>query len=144
MAIRSGWGSASSGSKLPFFSALGLSTAFLSIEPDGRGSGEGKDGKEQGYNVLFLLDLEGFGHTRIDTHITAKTLKVIFYVEESGAVTLLRSELPSFRETLQSLGYEEVFLAAEPFERLSPEKRERFDLLTVGIPTEVSLVDLRA
>lgn len=94
--------------------------------------------------MLFLLDLEGFGRTRIDAYITSKTLKVIFYVEQGGAVTLLRSELPSFRETLHSLGYGEVFLAVKPLGRLSPEKRQKFDSLAVGVPTAVSLVDVRA
>jgi len=130
--------------EIPFFSGQGLATAFLSIEPDGRGGKEGKGAKRQGYHVLFLLDLEGFGHTRIDAHITSKTLKVIFYVEQSGVVTLLRSELPSFRETLHSLGYEEIFLAAQPLEQLSPEKRQKFDSLAVGVPTMVSLLDVKA
>lgn len=130
--------------EIPFFSGQGFSTAFLSIEPDGKESKERNGGKGRGYHVLFLLDLEGFGHTRIDGHITSKTLKVIFYVERSGAVTRLRSEFPSFRETLHTLGYEEVFLAAQPFAQLSPEKRQKFDSLTVGVPTSVSLLDIKA
>jgi hypothetical protein len=52
----------------------------------------------------LLLDLEGFGRTRIDAHTRAKTLQVVFYVEASKAVTLLRAEFGAFRKTLQALG----------------------------------------
>jgi hypothetical protein len=130
--------------EVPFFSAWGFSTAFLSIEPDGKGGKEGKGEKGQEYSVLFLLDLEGFGQTRIDAHIASERLRVIFYVEQSAAVALLRSELPSFHETLHSLGYQEVFLEAKLLEWLSPEKRQEFDSLATGIPLTVSLVDVKA
>ncbi|MBI3325317.1 MAG: flagellar hook-length control protein FliK [Nitrospinae bacterium] len=130
--------------QIPFFSGLGLSTAFLSIEPDGKRGKTGRGGKGQGYHVLFRLDLEGFGETRIHAHVASKTLKVIFYVEQSDAVKLLRSELSAFRETLHALGYEEVFLEAKSLGQLSPEKRRAFEPLAVGVPTTVRLVDVRA
>ncbi|MBI3301626.1 MAG: hypothetical protein HYZ72_06065 [Deltaproteobacteria bacterium] len=134
--------------QIPFFSGQEISTAFLSIEADGDNQGEkgkrGKGEKGQGYNVLFLLDLEGFGQTRIDAHITAKTLWVAFYVDQSRTVSLLHSELPAFRETLQSLGYKEVLLTAKPLAQLSSEKRQKFDALAAGIPGKINLLDVRA
>jgi len=95
-------------------------------------------------NVLFLLDLEGFGQTRIDAHLTAKTLWVAFYVDQSSAVALLQSALPAFRETLQSLGYEEVLLVAKPLGQLAPEKRQKFEALAVGASPSVHLLDVKA
>lgn len=133
--------------QIPFLSAQGLSTAMLSIEADeGRQEEAGKRGKThrgQGYNVLFLLDLEGFGQTRIDAHLSTKTLRVIFYVDQPQALALLQAELPGFRETLQSLGYEEVLLAAKPLAQLPAEKRPKFEALAVGVPATVSLLDVK-
>lgn len=134
--------------QIPFFTGQGLSTALLSIEPKGgrkQETGKGRSGeKGTGYNVLFLLDLEGFGQTRIDAHLTAKTLWVAFYVDQSSAVTLLQSELPAFRETLQSLGYEDVLLVAKPLGQLAPEKRQKFETLAVGASPSVHLIDVKA
>jgi hypothetical protein len=129
--------------EIPFFTGQGFSTASLAIAPDGKSDKGGEAGRGRGYHVLFLLDLDGFGRTRIDAHLTSKTLRVNFYLEHGEAVTLLRSELPSFRETLNASGYEEVSLAAQPLEQLSPEKRRKFDSLTVGVPATVSLLDVK-
>jgi hypothetical protein len=125
-----------------------LSTAFLSIEPDKGGNeetgkqGNGKTGK--GYNLLFLLDLEGLGQTRIDARITEKSLWVAFYVNQSHSLSLLQSEFPAFRQTLQAMGYEEVLLVARPVNLLSPEKQKKFAALALGVPARVSLLDVKA
>jgi hypothetical protein len=134
--------------QIPFFTGPGMTTAFLSIEPEGQGNGEagkrrnGEKGK--GYNILFMLDLDGFGQTRIDARIGEKSLWVAFYVDQNSSVALLRRELSTFRETIQSLGYEEVLLVAKPLRHLPPEKREKFESLTVGVPTSVHLLDVKA
>lgn len=133
--------------QIPFFAGQGLATAFLSIEPDGHGTGEKGEGQERrgkGHNVLFLLDLEGFGQTRIDAHIGEKSLWVAFYVDQDNSISLLKKELPGFRETLQAFGYDEVLLVAKPLGQLSPEKRKKFDALTIGAPTSVHLLDVKA
>lgn len=134
--------------QIPFFTGQGMTTAFLSIEPERQESGEtGKQGnkeKGKGYNILFMLDLDGFGQTRIDARVGEKSLGVAFYVDQNSSVALLRRELPAFRETLQSLGYEEVLLVAKPLGQIPPEKREKFDALAVGVPTSVHLLDVKA
>jgi hypothetical protein len=134
--------------QIPFFTGQGMTTAFLSIEPEGQGNGatgqQGNEGKGKGCNVLFLLDLEGFGKTRIDARIGEKALWIAFYVDQPDSVSLLKEELPGFRETLQALGYGEVLVVAKPLGQLSPEKRQKFEALTVGVPSSVHLLDVRA
>lgn len=134
--------------QIPFFTGQGMTTAFLSIEPEGQGKGgAGKRGngeKGKGYNILFMLDLDGVGQTRIDARIGEKSLWVAFYVDQNSSVALLQRELPAFRATIQSLGYEEVLLVAKPLGQIPPEKREKFDSLTVGAPASVHLLDVEA
>jgi hypothetical protein len=134
--------------QIPLFTGQGMTSAFLSIEPEGQGNGEaekrGNGEKGKGYNILFMLDLDGFGQTRIDARIGEKSLWIAFYVNQNSSVALLQRELPAFRETLQSLGYEEVLLVAKPLGHIPPEKREKFDALTIGAPASVHLLDVKA
>lgn len=133
--------------QIPLFTGQGITTAFLSIEPDDHGAGErgeGQKGSGNGHRILFLLDLEGFGQTRIDAHIGETSLWVAFYVDQDPSIALLRAELPKFRETLQAFGYEEVLLVAKPLGQLPPEKRKKFEALTIGAPTSVHLLDVKA
>ncbi|MGE0680907.1 MAG: hypothetical protein AB7P69_08395 [Candidatus Binatia bacterium] len=134
--------------QIPLFTGQGMTTAFLSIESEGQGNGEtetqrhGEKGK--GYNILFMLDLEGFGKTRIDARIGEKSLWVAFYVDQNSSIALLQREFPAFRETIQAFGYNEVLLVAKPLGQIPPEKREKFDSLTVGVPLSVHLLDVKA
>ncbi len=133
--------------QIPFYTAQGLTTAFLAIESDNDGQGEWENGnagaQEKGYTILFFLELEDFGQTRIEARIGKKSLWAAFYVDQGASVALLQQELPAFREILQSLGYEEVLLVAKPLEQLSPEKRQQFETLTVGVPPSVRLLDVK-
>ena len=134
--------------QIPLFTGQGMTTAFLSIESEGRGNKEtgkpanGETG--QAYNILFMLDLDGFGQTRIEARVGKKSLWVAFYVDQHDSVALLQRELVEFREIIRSLGYEEVLLTAKPLGRLAPEKREQFDALEAGVPASVHLLDVKA
>jgi hypothetical protein len=134
--------------QLPLFTGQGMTTAFLSIEPEGQGNRKtgkrekGEKGKR--YNILFMLNLDGFGQTRIDARIGEKSLWIAFYVDQNSSVALLQRDLSAFREALQSLGYEEVLLVAKPLGQMLPEKREKFAALTVGAPASVHLLDVKA
>ena len=100
--------------------------------------------KGKGYNILFALDLEHFGQTRIDARIGSQSLWAAFYVDQPESVALLQRELPDFRLTLQSLGYEDVLLTAKPLRQLAPEKQEKFEALTIGVPASIHLLDMKA
>lgn len=134
--------------QIPFFTGQGMTTAFLSVEPDKQGDGEtnkqGNGEKRQKYNILFMLDLDGFGQTRIDARIGDKSLWVAFYVDQNSSISLLQRELPAFRETIRSLGYEEVLLVAKPLGQIPPEKREKFEALSAGAPISLRLLDVKA
>ena len=94
--------------------------------------------------LLFLLDLENFGVTRIDAHIDAKELRAVFDLDREESLRFIRQELPGFREILIALGYRDVLLAAKPLRELSQEKREKFAALAVGAPSSMHLLDMKA
>jgi hypothetical protein len=130
--------------QIPFFSGTRFSTAALSVERDGRGAADRQDKSTAGYNLLFLLDLENFGRTRIDAHVSERELKVIFYVDRESSIALLREEIPSFRQTLVAMGYREVLLAAKTLKEIPEEKRQKFDAIAVGAPPSIHLLDVKA
>jgi hypothetical protein len=128
--------------QIPFFNGNGFSTATLSVERDGKGSVAGEPGAD-GYRLLFLLDLENFGRTRIDVHLTGSILNAAFYVDRRSSINLLNQEIPAFRETLAALGYSEVWLVAKPLKEIPEEKRQKFDALAVGAPPAIHLIDVK-
>jgi hypothetical protein len=130
--------------QIPFFTGAGFSTAALAVEQDGHGPAGNQAREKGGYSLLFLLDLENFGRTRIDAHIDAKEFRAVFYLDREGSLRLIRQELPGFREMLMALGYRDVLLAAKPLRELSQEKREKFAALAVGAPSSMHLLDMKA
>jgi len=130
--------------QIPVFIAQQLATLFLAIEADGRGAHERKGRQAQGHHVFLRLDLEGLGLTRIYAYVKREALTAVFYLEPGRALPRLRAALPEFRDILLALGYVEVLLEAKPLAQLSPEKRQKFEALTIGVPTTVHLVDVRA
>jgi hypothetical protein len=130
--------------QIPFFTGSGFSTAALSVEQDGHGRA-GKPAKVPGgYSLLFLLDLENFGRTRIDARVDGKELRADFYVDNDGSLRLIRQELPGFRESLMALGYRDVRLAAKPLRDMAQERREKFAALAAGTPSSIHLLDMKA
>ena len=95
--------------QLPILDGNVLTAAYGSIGHDGEsarenGEQEGR-GEQSHYHLLFLLDLDGFGQTRIDAQLTEQSFKAPFHVEETGADVFLRAEFPIFEEILHALGY---------------------------------------
>ncbi len=130
--------------QVPFFNGSGFSTVALSIDQDRKGSTGERGKRDPEYNVLFLLNLEHLGPIRIDAHVSKNDLRVIFYVSEAGAVELLTRELPSFQETLRSIGYREVLLAAKLLRNMPQDKAEKFASLAIGAPMTINLLDMKA
>jgi len=130
--------------QIPFYTGAGFSTAALAVEQDGHGAAGNQAREKGGYSLLFLLDLEDFGRTRIDAHIDAKELRAVFYLDREESLRLIRQELPGFREMLMALGYRDVLLAAKPLRELSQEKQEKFAALAVGAPSSMHLLDMKA
>lgn len=130
--------------QIPFLSPQGLSTAFLSVEPDAQGSADA-DPSNSGHHVMLQFDVEELGQTSVDAYVTPQTARVIFYVEQKSGLELLQTELSAFRAELQKrFDFRDVLLAARPLARLSPAKREAFAVLSAGIPANVNLIDVRA
>jgi hypothetical protein len=130
--------------QVPFFNGSWFSTASLSIEPDGKGTAETRDGRPKGFNLLFLLDLENFGRTRIDARVSDHELRAVFYIDRESSIALVREATPGLRETLLGMGYRDVFLAAKPLKEIPEEKRQKFDAIAIGGPTSVHLLDYKA
>jgi len=79
----------------------GLTTAFLSIEPEGKGNGETRDREKakrgSGIIFFFALDLENFGQTRIDARIGQSRCGRLSTLISLNLWRLLQRELPDFQ-----------------------------------------------
>jgi hypothetical protein len=129
--------------QIPLFTGANFSTAALAVEPDGQGS-EGRKPGKGGYSLLFMLELENFGLTRIDAHVSDKHLRAVFFVDNEESVQVIRQELPGFRETLLALGYSNVQLAAKPLREMPPDKQEKFAAVAAGATASIHLLDMKA
>jgi hypothetical protein len=129
--------------QIPFFAGQQPTTAFLSVEADGSPGGQ-KGGRRSGFNVLFLLDLDRLGRTRIDAHFSGSAARVVFYVEGDQSLGRVRSALPAFGRALQGLGFGDVLLAARPLGEMPAVRRQKAEALALGVPAGVHLVDVRA
>jgi len=129
--------------RIPFFTGAGFTDVALSVRRDGNGRGKDSGKSSQGYVIMFLLDLENFGRTRIEAHLKGRDLRVLFYVDQDDSVVFLREELPGFAVTLKALGYCEVLLAASTAKRMPQEQQQRFETLALGLPPNVHLLNVR-
>jgi hypothetical protein len=131
--------------QIPFFHGTDFSTATVLVEPDRQGSAAAEERPSRpGYTLLFLLDLESFGQIRVDAHLQGKSLRVVFYVDREPALQLLTSKIPSFREMMEEIGYQDIRLAAKPVKEISRERQEQFQALALGAPPKVNLLDVKA
>jgi hypothetical protein len=130
--------------QIPFFTGAGFSTATLAVQPDGHGEDAKPAAVKSGYSLLFMLDLENFGRTRINAVINDKAFRAVFFVDNQASLGLIREELPGFRETLLALGYSNIQLAAKPLRDLPPDQQEEFAALAAGGPSSIHLLDMKA
>ncbi len=129
--------------QIPLFTAWGFSNLALSVERDGEGGRGRADDSAENYNILFLLELEDFGRTRIDARLEGRNLRVIFYVEREDSIRLLTREMSSLRETLLALGCREVLLSAWPLRAMPREQRPKFEALALGVPPDLQLLNVK-
>jgi hypothetical protein len=129
--------------QVPLFTGSGFSDVAISVERDGRGTGNESGDQPWGYHVLFLLELDALGRMKIDAHLYAQDLRVIFYVDHEENVALIRRELPGFQEILKALGYREVLLTARVFREMPQEQQLKFEALAFGIPPNVHLINVK-
>ncbi|HEX2227212.1 MAG TPA: hypothetical protein VHM64_08720 [Candidatus Binatia bacterium] len=130
--------------QIPFLTGARLSTAVLAIEPDGHGADGEPRRQKSGYSLLFMLDLEDFGRTRIDAHINSNEVRVVFFVDNERSLQIFRQELFGFRQSLLALGYSNLQLAAKPLTDLPAEKQEKFAALAAGALSSIHLLDMKA
>jgi hypothetical protein len=129
--------------RIPFFTGAGFTDVALAVQRDGKGRGEDSRTAAEGYTIMFLLDLDNFGRMRIEAHLKALDLRVIFYVDREDSVALLRREIPAFAATLKTMGYREVLLAAKTVNRMPQEQQHRFEALAVGVPPNIHLLNVK-
>ena len=129
--------------EIPLVIQQSLTTAHLAIEPEIRGDSEEPGDRQSRHNLLFQMDLENFGQTKIEAWVSGGAMRVNFFAEHQQAVDQLRAELPVLRQTLQALGFHEVLLAADPLSRLPQEKRQKFDEVRAGVPADIHLLDVQ-
>jgi hypothetical protein len=129
--------------RIPFFTGAGFADVALSVQRDGKGRGEESGKSSLGYTIMFLLDLDNFGRTRIETHLKGQDLRVLFYVDQDDSVALLRRELPGFAVTLKAMGYREVLLAARTTQMMRAEQQRGFEALALGLPPNLHLLNVK-
>ena len=129
--------------QVPLFTGSGFSDVAISVERDGRGTASESGDKPRGYHVLFLLELDPLGRLKIDAHLRAQDLRVIFYADQEDSIGLIRRQLPSFQETLKALGYREVLLTARPLREMPQEQQLKFEALAFGIPPNVHFLNVK-
>jgi hypothetical protein len=129
--------------QIPVFTGAGFTDVALAIEADGKGSKQGKGKNRAGDNILFALDLQEFGRMRIDAHLKQDNLQVTFYIEVGTSLDLVRAELPQLRQSLQVMGFREVLLTARRLREMAPEQELKFTALSLGVPPDVQLLNVK-
>ncbi len=129
--------------EIPFPWAGGITTAQLSVRPDGRSPEGGEDSEPDGFSVLFLLDLQGFAETRINARISNDALQAVFYVGGAGPLFHLRRGLPALRRTLEACGFRQVLLEARPLSEMPPEQQRETEPAAVSLPENIRLLNVK-
>jgi hypothetical protein len=129
--------------RIPFFTGAGFTDVALAVQRDGKGRGTESRKASEGYTIMFLLDLDNFGRMRIEAHLKALDLGVVFYVDREDSVLLLRREIPAFAATLRTMGYREVLLAAKTAHTMTAEQRLGFEALSLGVPADIQLLNVK-
>lgn len=114
---------------IPYMMGGQMKTMHLSVQPDTSSKNQNEQATERsvaGHKVLFLLDLETFGQTRIDSYITPHSVDATLYIENKEAIKHLRPRLGDFQQRLQALGYGNTHLDVRPFHGTMREKRPDF------------------
>lgn len=105
---------------IPFSLGSQFTTAQVEIRKNEGQHQAARPAKERSTTLLFLLDLQGLGKTRIDARIEMGGLQAHFFVEEAHSVPLLRSSLPDLARTLAKAGFRSVRLEAFPLDGTDP------------------------
>ncbi|NWF36489.1 flagellar hook-length control protein FliK [Mariprofundus sp. KV] len=115
----------------------------MAVQQHGAGAEqrETTGGSEQGYSVLFALELSGLGNLRVDANVSDNAVHARIYNEDSAVRHFIQENIHRLEERLQSLGFKEVYLLASPT-RPDAEKQARFDELTSMRPASFSLLDV--
>ena len=95
----------------------------------------------QGYSVLFALELSGLGDLRVDANVSEKAVHARIYNENTDVRHFIQENIHRLEERLQSLGFKEIYLLASP-SKPDAEKQARFDELTTMRPASFSLLDI--
>ncbi|MEE8584916.1 MAG: flagellar hook-length control protein FliK [Acidobacteriota bacterium] len=106
--------------EIPFLSGGHLSMVELFIQPEGGQSAQSEQ-SGRGFNILFLLDLQGLGLTRVDAFVSGQALRAMISVEQSRALGTLEALLPRLEKSLEQAGFRQAQLAVRALEEHQPE-----------------------
>ncbi len=119
-----------------------ICNARLSVNPDSSQKDPAQaEADWPGYAILLLLELPRLGAVRIDAHISQESLNARFYLDKPESLAIIKGQMGEFREALYVMGYERIYLAAELLDKISPQRRNRFDMLSTPMPEAVNQVD---
>jgi len=133
--------------ELPMVIAGQLINVYLSIQQEHHGhheNGDASPSETQAYNILFALNLTGLGALRIDARITHKSVNARFYHDSDTSRRFVQQNIQRLEDTLQSLGYHNIYLGAAPQNQMTHEKQTQFTQLLNNAPGGSGLLDVEA
>jgi len=131
--------------EIPFSVGSESIMAQLSFGPDSRSNPDDPEKRDQGTSVLFLLDLEGFGKTRIDAFVSKTQLSATLYIEQENALSLLRREVGSLYEAFKSDGFESINIDVKVLREMKEEELQEPKLIgPEAVRNRIRLINIEA
>ncbi|HSR69198.1 MAG TPA: hypothetical protein VLU25_14780 [Acidobacteriota bacterium] len=132
--------------ELPLLLGSELTNLQLSLRSDRDAPQDGASGSGRGYHIVFLLQLQWLGQTRVDAYSAGQALRARLLIEREEPLQVLRRRLPQLGERLKQAGFEQVHLEADVLSEIPDSSPNSLDNLSQEEPAGPSLrlIDVRA
>lgn len=127
--------------QVPFPDGGQWRTLNLAIEPDRNGQSE--SGTSNGFRMLMHVPLTNLGETWIDAGLAGSRFRAVLYLENAGARSQVRAELPELRDDLLGGGFGEVLLDVRSSADLPARQRQQAAAMLAGRTGSGSVLDVR-
>jgi len=119
--------------------------AQLSFQEDSREDSGGNGEERKGTSILFLLELNGLGKTRIDAFLSSSRLTATIFVENQEALTEMRSRLGSLYEELEADGFNFLKLEVRALKEVGGNEQPEPDPLGIeSVRDRIRLLNIKA
>ena len=129
--------------QLPIWDQSQWKTLDLTIKPE-TSDKERPDGQwADGYDILMHTELKDFGETYIDVQVHSGSFRSVLYIEQDTARAAAQSAVGELHQELRTLGFRQVFVEVRSVAELPARTRDQAHALKSGVPTGVSMLDVR-